>query len=222
MDEGCRNACNPARDSLALQQRYAAGPAHVPNPPGVGLKVAREAEDLLHHRVDAAPREVSPLDRVHRVAPTTAQVAGVQAHEDRREADEGALPLDRHIAFAQEKLLPLARGGGGRGLHCGSDEPRGLLSVRRLPPGRGIRQRILQTGFLESCEPELTRVADSARLRSAEVARPRELPWNPELRAFPDDVRLGHADQGSADVDHVAFDASLRTEASDLAEGRVV
>src|SRR5256712_4847738 len=139
-----------------------------------------------------------------------------------RESDEGYLPLDRHIAFGQEKLLPLARGGGGRGLHCGSDEPRGLLSVRRVPPGRGIRQRILQTGFVESFEPELTRVADSARLRSAEVARPRELPWNPELRAFPDDVRLGHADQGSADVDHVAFDASLRTEASDLAEGRVV
>src|SRR3989442_4530023 len=61
MDEGFRKAFNRAGDWLALQQRFAAGPAHVPNPPGVGLKVAREAEDLLHHRVDAAPREVSPL-----------------------------------------------------------------------------------------------------------------------------------------------------------------
>src|SRR2546425_2383537 len=123
MDEGFRKAFDGAGDRLALEQRFAAGPAQVPNPPGVRLKVAREAEDLLHRRVDADPGEVPALDRVHRVAPPTAQVARVQAHEDRRDADEGAFPLDRHIAFAEEELLPLAGGDGGLGLHRGSDEP---------------------------------------------------------------------------------------------------
>src|SRR3989454_11580102 len=222
MDEGPGKAFDCAGDRLALEQRFAAGPAQVPNPPGVGLKVAREAENLLDRRVDANPGEVAALDRVHRVAPPTAQVARVQAHEDCREADERALPLDRHIAFAEEELLPLAGGGGGRGLHRGSNEPRVLLSVRRVPPARGVRQWILHTGFAKSFEPELTRIADSARPRPAEVARPRELPGNPELFALPDDVRLGHVDQGSADLDDVAFDAPLRPEAGDLAEGRVV
>src|SRR5436309_1279933 len=86
----------------------AGGPAQVPDPPGVGLKVAREAEDLLHRRVDADPREVPALDRVHGVTPLAAQVARVQAHEDRREADEGAFALDRHVAFAQEEFVPFA------------------------------------------------------------------------------------------------------------------
>src|SRR5207245_11088735 len=103
-----------------------------------------------------------------------------------------------------------------------SDEPRGAFSARRVPPARCIWQWILHAGFAESFEPELTRVADSARLRSAEVARPREHPGNSELLALPDDVRLGHVDQGSADLDDVAFDASLRTEAGDLPEGRVI
>src|SRR3989442_628778 len=222
MDEGLRKALDRAGDRLALEQRFAAGPAQVPNPPGVGVKVAREAENLLDRRVDADPGEVAALDRVHRVAPPTAQVARVQAHEDCREADERALPLDRHIAFAEEELLPLAGGGGGRGLHRGSNEPRVLLSVRRVPPARGGRQWILHTGFAKSFEPELTRIADSARPRPAEVARPRELPGNPELSALPDDVRLGHVDQGSADLDDVAFDAPLRPEAGDLDERRVV
>src|SRR2546428_13203393 len=106
MDEGLGKALDRAGDRLALEQRFAAGPAQVPNPPGIGLKVAREAEDLLHRRVDARPREVSALDRVHRVAPTAAQVARVQSDEDRRGADERALALDRHVAFAQEELLP--------------------------------------------------------------------------------------------------------------------
>src|SRR2546421_163241 len=140
MDEGLRQAFDRAGDRLALEQRFAAGPAQVPDPAGVGLKVARKAEDLLHRRVNADPGEVS----------------------------------------------------------------------------------VLHAGFAESFEPELTRVADSARLRSAEVARPRELPGNSELLALPDDVRLGHVDQGSADLDDVAFDASLRTEAGDLPEGRVI
>src|SRR5712692_9137519 len=123
VDEGLRKAFDGAGDRLALEQRFAAGPAQVPNPAGTGLKVAREAEDLLHRRVDAHPREVPALDRVHRVAPATAQVACVQPHEDRRDADEGAFPLDRHVAFAQEELLPFARGDGGLGLHRASDEP---------------------------------------------------------------------------------------------------
>src|SRR6266849_5596318 len=123
MEEGLRKAFDGAGDRLALEQRFAAGPAQVPNPAGIGLKVAREAEDLLHRRVDAHPREVPALDRVHRVAPATAQVACVQPHEDRRDADEGAFPLDRHIAFAEQELLPFARGDGGLGLHRASDEP---------------------------------------------------------------------------------------------------
>src|SRR2546425_4230031 len=94
MDEGLRKAFDGAGDCVALEQRFASGPAQVPNPPGISLNVAREAENLLHRRVDAHPHEVPALDRVHRVAPATAQVAGVQSDEDRREADQGALPLD--------------------------------------------------------------------------------------------------------------------------------
>src|SRR6267143_2958468 len=123
MDEGLRKAFNRAGDRLGLEQRFAAGPAHVPNPSSIGLKVAREGEDRLHHRVDTYPGEVPALDRVHRVAPSAAKVARVQAHENRREADEGALALDRHVAFAQEELLPFARADGGLGLHRASDEP---------------------------------------------------------------------------------------------------
>src|SRR5207245_11085262 len=123
MDEGLRKAFDGAGDRLALEQRFAAGPAQVPNPPGISLKVAREAEDLLHRCIDAHPREVPALDRVHRVTPATAKVARVQPDKDRRDADEGALPLDRNIAFAQEELLPLARGTGGMGIHRCSDKP---------------------------------------------------------------------------------------------------
>ena len=123
MDEGLRQAFDRSGDRLALEQRFATGPTQVPNPSRIGLKVPREAEDLLHGRIDSHPREVAALDRVHRVAPTTTQVARVQSHEDRREADQGALPLDRDVAFAQEELFPLPRGDGGLGLHRASDAP---------------------------------------------------------------------------------------------------
>src|SRR5207244_10671027 len=71
--------------------------------------------------LDADPREVSAFDRMHRVAPPAAEVAGVQPHEDGRQADERALALDGDVQLAQEEFLPLARGDGRLGLHGGSD-----------------------------------------------------------------------------------------------------
>src|SRR5437870_13737466 len=91
------------------------------------------------------------------------------------------------------------------------------MGLYGLCPPR-VRERVLHARLPESLQPELARVAHSARLLPAEVARPRELPRDAQLLSFPDDVRLRHRDHRGDDSDRAALGPAVRPEARDLAQ----
>src|SRR5207244_7501205 len=106
-DERLRKAADRVGNRFSLKQRLPAGPTDVSDFGG-GIRAAGEVQDPLRRVLDADPREVSAFDRMHRVAPAAAEVAGVQPHEDGRQADERALALDGDVQPAQAEALPLA------------------------------------------------------------------------------------------------------------------
>src|SRR3989337_1938813 len=88
------------------------------------------------------------------------------------------------------------------------------------PPGVG--EWVSHARLAESLQAELARVAHPARLLPAMVARPCELPWDTELLALPDDVRLRHSNHRRVNCNDVPLDTALRPEASDLLERAIV
>src|SRR2546427_3154184 len=172
MDEGLREAANRGRDGFPLEERFAAGPADIPDPFGSTRELADPAHDVVH--VDLG--EFASLHGVHGVAPLAAEIAGVEADEHGRQSDERALSLDGNVHLVEEELLPFPKGNGPLGLHVTNtmdtsalkfssagasrtaagprSPPRGILSVgvgrsrrRRRPwPDRGSRTRSGPTG----------------------------------------------------------------------------
>src|SRR5205823_9606871 len=95
-----------------------------------------------------------------------------------------------------------------------------LLSVRRCV--RLVWKGIVDAGFAEPLQAELTGIADAARFRATVVAGPGQGPGHAEAFPFADDVRLRQRHERCADLDHIAFDAAPCAEPGDLLEGPVV
>src|SRR5712691_1520388 len=205
MNEAPGQAADRSRDRFGLEQGLTARPTDVADPASGGLFVAREIQDSFRRFLDPDSGDVPALDRMHRIAPPAAEIARVQTDENGRNADEGALPLDGDVAFAEEEVLSFAVGQSRRRLHVRFRCADRVLSVPRAPSGCGVRQRILDTRLAESLEAELAGVADTAGFRLTEVAGPGEFPGHVERLALPNDIRLGHFDEGRADLDDVAL-----------------
>src|SRR3990170_6065542 len=100
VDEAWRERPDSLRHRPPLEERFTACPAHVPR---TGRRhVAHPMHDIVHTLLRILPA----FDRVHGVTPDAPQVARVQADEDRRIADEGALPPDRLFSLRDAELFP--------------------------------------------------------------------------------------------------------------------
>src|SRR5207245_9363146 len=54
------------------------------------------------------------------------------------------------------------------------------------------------------------------------VARPGEVPRDPQLLSLADNLGLRHPNERRPNLDDIALDAPFRTEPGDLSEGRIV
>src|SRR5439155_24824119 len=82
---------------------------------------------------------------------------------------------------------------------------RGVLSVRGALARRGVRQGIREARLVESLEPELAGIAHAACFRPPMVARPRELPRDPQLLPLPDDLGLRLPDERRPNLDEITL-----------------
>src|SRR6266487_1229634 len=99
--ERFRERADRAGDRLALEERLASGPTDVPDPSGRRFRRIGERPDARHDLGHRCAAEFAPFDGVHRVTPAAAEVARIEADEDCRETDEGALALDRRVQLAE-------------------------------------------------------------------------------------------------------------------------